>query len=315
MKELVIHAGIHRTGSTSIQNAMKQSRGILRSHGVLYPVLYGLPDHVKIPWWIINNKISVDDLIGSIKEKDESFIEKIVLSAEDFSLMKDFSWLDKMKSEFDVKFVVYLKNQVDWLESWYNQNIKWPWDKRFSSCKPSYFLDKIDDFYWLDYNVMLDEVSKRIGSDNVYAKPVGKSNGSIQDTANDFFPYLKVDTRWLNKLHNTNKSLSSAKIHILRNIDLMGFSAKERTKLIKALDDIEIKEDNGEKHFFSKDQVESIFEKFEESNNKLSERYFGGENIFPFDDLGVEGRDVCNISDTRIKNHYFPKIIKSLSGM
>lgn len=311
MKKLIFHCGVHRTGSTTIQSVMKKNKGILRSHGILYPSLFGLPNHVKIPWWIKNGKVTLEDLKNEILGQDEDVIDTIVISAEDFCILKNVDFLEYFSKYFDVHIALYLKEQSSWVESWYNQHIKWPWEGRFSSCDISYFMDSLDDFHWIDYNKTLDKFSSVVGVDNIYVKRLGSKG--ISDTVTDFIDFCGVDVKRLHPFKMANESLTAASLEVIRRLDLMDVNGGARHKIIKAVEALSIEGDRGDKYVLDNKQRKVIHEKFRESNKKVSEEYFDGSSLFGrFRNREVEP---FKLSDEDVYKIYIPALSKKLADL
>lgn len=309
MKKMIFHCGVHRTGSTTVQSVMKKNKGILRSHGILYPSLFGLPDHVKIPWWVKNKKITLEELKDEILGQDEDIIETIVISAEDFCILKDVDFLEYFSKYFDVHVALYLKEQSSWIESWYNQHIKWPWERRFSNCDVSYFMDNLDDFYWIDYNETLDKFCSVVGKDNVYVKRLGSKG--INDTVTDFIDFCGVDVKFLHPFKMANESLKASSLEIIRRLNLIDVKGGARHKIIKAVEDLNVEGDRGDKYVLDNKQRKMIHERFKESNNLVSEKYFDGGSLFG----RFRNRDVepFKLSDEDVYKVYIPALSKKLA--
>mgnify|MGYP003646304802 CR=1 FL=1 len=309
MKELILHFGIHRTGTTTTQAVLSRNKGILKSHGILYPNLFGLKDHVKIPWWLKNKKITPNDILQEIEKEDKEFIDKIVLSAEDFCILKDLSFLIDWKKKYDVKVVIYLKEQVAWLESWYNQHLKWPWDRKFSSSTVDFFVDNIDDFYWIDYHKTFSLIMQEIDAKRLYIKPV--SDFGIKDTTRDFFDFLGLPVEKLHPFKNSNESLTKGQLEIIRRIDLYGMSPNSRTKVIDAVRGLKIRDDIHGKASFNNNHIERISYTYRKSNLCLYEQFFDGKDVlgtFPSRDFAP-----LELSDDEVYKKYLPQIIKSIA--
>ena len=60
--------------------------------------------------------------------------------------------------------VFYLRRQDHWLMSWYNQHVKWPFDREKSRMDPQAFLATLEDFHWLDYERLLGRWSAVLGA-------------------------------------------------------------------------------------------------------------------------------------------------------
>lgn len=311
MKAITFHFGVHRTGSTSIQAAMGNSRGILRSHGILYPKLFDENTHVSIPWKMKKGQISPERLLKELEKHDEDIIDQIVISAEDFCLMQDFSFLNVFAEKYQVNVVLYIKEQVSWLESWYNQHIKWPWDKKFSSSTPQHFIDNVGDFYWIKYSELIDKIVDELGgTERLTINIAGKSE--VSDTVSDFFSHIGVDLRWLNKWSDKNSSLSSMRLELVRRIDLFDLNGLARNKVLNAVKSIDLPEDNGSKLAFNAEQCEALARHFESDNEDVARRYFSRDKLF-FSENYSE-RKVSYLRDEGKICHYLASIIKQVSS-
>lgn len=309
MKDLVFHFGIHRTGTTTLQSVLKKNKGILRSHGIIYPSLFNLPDHVKIPWWIKNSKIELEDVLSSIKNQDEGFVETIVVSAEDFCMLNDFSFLDFFSKNYNVKVVMYIKEQSSWLESWYNQHIKWPWNKKYSSCSSDAFLENVDEFHWIDYHSTISRISSVIGKENLRVKRV--SSEEVQDTTRDFIESLGISIERLHPYRHINESLSAGALEVARRLDLFDVPDASRNKLIRTIKSLDIDGDDGSKVVFSDKERLEIFNKFKESNQSLSDDFFDGKALFG--EFKKRGKKPLRIANKEVYEKYIPMLCKKLS--
>jgi hypothetical protein len=305
--KLILHLGVHRTGSTSIQNCLAESRGIIRTHGYLYPKLFGEWNHVSIPWKIKSNKISSMALVNEIERNMDELTHTIILSAEDFCILQDPELFECLETIFDVTVVVYLKEQVKWLESWYNQNIRWPWNKKFSSASPEYFLSSLKDFYWIDYDALLRMLSDIFGENNIKVNLADKFG--VKDTVSDFLKITGIDHRWLNKYTALNESTSKNKIDLLRKIDILGLPDGKKRAILKAIDEIDFGiYTNDSKAVFDEDQVLFIKNCFASGNEFVASRFFDRDKLFFEEDYS--GRHVTTVPDEYIYKELFPQLIK-----
>lgn len=309
MKDLIIHMGVHRTGTTTLQSVLKKNKGILRSHGILYPSLFGLPDHVKIPWWIKSGKVKFEEIVTSIKKQEEVFTETIILSAEDFCILDDFSFLNELKLSYNVKVVLYLKEQSSWLESWYNQHIKWPWSNKFSTATPEFFLDNIEDFNWIDYQLLINRILNNLDKDKLHLRVV--QSGEVKDTTRDFMDFVGLCTARLHPYTHSNESLSKGALEIIRRLDLMNVSAGERTKLIEAVKKINIPGDEN-KIIFDDSQIFYIRDFFFESNSNVAKVFFDREELFH--KLKSRNVEPLMLSDAQVYNEYLPMLCKIMAA-
>lgn len=311
-KKLLLHFGIHRTGTTHLQKVLKHNREDLRKKGILYPRLEGSDEsHSAIAWGLVRSKISAEDLIKTLHSSAEPDTHTIVLSHEDFSRITDHQWLARLNEDFDARVFVYLRRQDLWLESWYNQNIKWPWDKKFSHCRPAYFLKHYKDFYWLDYFKLLQGITDVLGREKLYVNVVDQLG--VKNTTQDFLDQAGIECVIPSNLENTNSSISTAKLDILRRIDLLtlGNANKAKVKILNALRNLEVANDDGTTIIFSDEQIEFVLDTFSDSNQKVANVFFGRDVLFG--DEVKTGRNPCFVSDHDAYRIYLPKLLKEIA--
>ena len=129
---LILHAGMHKTGSTALQNSLYHQRDPLRNAGILYPIT-GL--HFGSPQAGIRHRglrqsleqqgsrgFAVDRLK---KEIAESACHTAILSYEGFfTPTTNVEHLCEALDGFDISVVVYLRHPVDYIESKYREWVR-----------------------------------------------------------------------------------------------------------------------------------------------------------------------------------------------
>lgn len=306
---LHVHFGMHRTGTTSIHRSFFKSKDELFRNGVLYPELGVDHRHVKLAWGLKSGHIKIDTVIKDIIKECGDSTKLIVLSSEDFCLLNIKKFLTKLSDSFNVTVSIYLRRQDTWLESWYNQHIKWPWSKKFSTSTPEFFIENAKDFYWLDYEKLLGEICAVLPEDSVYVNTMEKSG--VTNTAHDLVRYLGVGD-WVSDAHeDKNASLSYVKLQVLRQIDLMDVQAKARKKIIDALTNMDIPGDSGSKRIFSEPIARRIMKAYEKSNCAVAKRFFGRENLFIDNDFSSYTPVV--LDEEEIRSKYVPELLKRVA--
>ncbi|MEL7463573.1 MAG: hypothetical protein AAFN79_05875 [Pseudomonadota bacterium] len=139
-KRLVIHIGMHKTGSSAIQHFLSRNRLALRACGVLYPASIGAdgrrqPKHNAL-FTAISHEAdhgAAHPMLGPSRALVEQLRERIertganmaIISAEGFSGEKpDFAAaLAPLGEAFDVKVLVFLRRPDEWLTSFHRQMI------------------------------------------------------------------------------------------------------------------------------------------------------------------------------------------------
>lgn len=136
---VIVHAGYHKTGTTSIQVALTRSRDRLRGAGVLYPQT-GVPPqfpygHHLLPWSLTRVNpvlpISFDpqsahdlwaELIGEI---ERSACPVVVLSSEEFDRL-DAAAIRAAAGAlgaYDIVPVVFVRNHAELIESMFRTHV------------------------------------------------------------------------------------------------------------------------------------------------------------------------------------------------
>ena len=135
MARLIVHCGLHKTGTTALQDFLAAQADALRARGVLYPKTgrpAGLNGHHNLSWQLSRDRRydprygTLDTLLAEIAGFDGT----VVVSSEDFeSLLADprhFSPLTTRAAAagWQVELVVYLRDPLRYLESVYLEHIK-----------------------------------------------------------------------------------------------------------------------------------------------------------------------------------------------
>jgi len=130
---LIIHIGLHKTGTTSFQNFLHFNRDSLLEAGVLYPEMGEHESHWVIPNQIVrNNWDYVEDYMKtSLSNAKKANIETVFISSEDFEL---FLFEGYLASQFEnlvldlgyskIYWVSVLRNQWDYFNSIYSEMSK-----------------------------------------------------------------------------------------------------------------------------------------------------------------------------------------------
>ena len=307
--KLKLHFGVQRTGSSTIKKRLIASDQILKVNGFLHPELGVQHRHTGLAWKLNQKKISIEEIMDRIAEERTPNIHTIIVAGEDFALVEDFRWLSVLKDHYDVEVAIYLKRQDLWLESWYNQHVKWPWSKKFSGKSAEYFYDNIDDFSWIDYDGLLSKITKFLPSRKLHVQVL--DGAGIKDSATDFFAFCGIPGKLIKTVSEQNASISMAQIEVLRRVDLADVGVAARVKIIKALQAVKIDEDDGKKIVFTDLQVTNILKRFELTNRRVAKKYFNRDILFA--DPVLSNRHPIRISDEKVYSVYLPQIIKKIT--
>jgi hypothetical protein len=277
--QLVIHAGIHRTGTTSLQRFLAANRAALAGRGVAYPAVAGSENnHQPLAWGIIRGERGPDDVLALAAEAAAARL--LVLSGEDFSVRRDLGWVRRVAEALDTRVVFYLRRQDHWLMSWYNQHVKWPFERKKARMDPQEFLARIDDFHWIDYQRLLDRWAEVLGEDRVGVSVLEK--GQVEDTTADFLARLGIDPAGLEEVERANDSLPVHMLEIARHLGLSELRPGQRMKLIRALRTglADRAPTDRASTVYTPAERNAVIERFAETNRAVARRYLGRETLF-----------------------------------
>lgn len=189
---LYVHCGLHKTGSTSLQAALRWSESGLREAGFIYPLAgsaggpAGQADHPfdaghhHIAWYAAGDRrfrrqhFNVEEFLREVQNTKYD----CVLSSEDFeSILANNERIFKIKEiasaiNKNLVFVVYIRNQIEYFESLFLENIKHGQGQSFVSCSEQIlargrceFKDWINRF---DYEEMMDGMAMSQHGDVIF---------------------------------------------------------------------------------------------------------------------------------------------------
>lgn len=219
MKTLYFHIGSPKTGTTSIQSFCADHRDILEEKGLCYPIMPFVYEHKskRRNGLFLTSKYVRDGVRDKEREKEIfqkglNIIEKkfdtfdrVLLSDEGaysmFFRRKLYKTNGKMLARWakerniQVKVIIYLRSQVDYAMSWYNQLVKHSVSKTLSSLTWEEYIKTYKKYVALDYYSYLNILSDVFGKENIIVKRFDRAffkNGSLVDDFLDIFE-IEVD--------------------------------------------------------------------------------------------------------------------------
>lgn len=274
MRKLFVHCGVHRTGTTLIQSYLAKNRDAFAKAGIIYP--FDEESHQFLVGKIRRGELdpkALVELIGSIPASDGA---SILLSGEDFCGIESRDWLKALASSFETRVIFYMRRQDLWMNSWYNQNIKWPWDRRTDHLSPHEFLELISEYFWLDYAKTLDRFSASVGRENLLLGVVEKAQ--VRDVVPDFLKKIGIEPESAPAIENgkSNESIPPLATEVLRHLDLLSLQPRERYQLICKITELTNRiAPHQSMMVFSPDERRAILARFVASNAAVARNYFG----------------------------------------
>lgn len=291
-KELFIHIGRPKVGSSAIQYFMAMNRNILLDkYNILYPYT-GMQDMAshqlslvflpKLADSIIVNGISPISIYSQLNDEvKKAHAKKTVISSENFYFIDPSNIPATLLNEYKIKIICYVRRQDDVLISSYLQEIK---DNLipFGTCFESYTSNPLR-MELLDYYPILSKWANVFGRENIIVRIYEKSQ-----MYNDIFKDIieAIETPWDNSFMIPERRVNpSPDLDILEYISMINqFEARKKVlrKLKQPLLNISeiLEKSNGlhGKHVFTMEQREAVLERYKISNSLIAKEYLHRED-------------------------------------
>lgn len=232
----ILHIGLEKTGSTSIQATLGKNRDLLKAHQVLYPKSLGERSHVRLYAFASEdgmNEIKVQcglvalSGIGEFRRSLQGQLEReisataphtVIISNEHCSSrLINISEISRLKKLLEILFttitvVVYLRSQGESLRSAYSTQIKTGSTEKFKY--PS--ADLVESRY--DYDALLDRWETVFGKQNIDVRMFDVEDFIGVDVVTDFIERLGLGfaTEAIVREPNKNVGLSAFSTEFLR---------------------------------------------------------------------------------------------------
>ena len=210
-RELFLHIGTTKTGSTSIQNVLKKNRAALLDQGVCYPTTPGLAQHTMLTYAIMSpherarrfrsiegkqpfdgspeQRIAVfaDEFAEEMRLLPDT-VRRVILSSETIYVhlrkAEEVRRLhDLLQSWFEpIKVVVYLRRQDAHLISLYTQMLR-----AGAVCAPHEFEIRARPMHEIDYAELLNRWAGAFGNENILPRIFQRGANKPFNVVTDFF--------------------------------------------------------------------------------------------------------------------------------
>ena len=277
-RELILHAGTPKTGTTSLQHWLYNNRNLLLKNGILYPSNVFSRQEPKHQWLVEAHRTEASEVLAmqsqlindEISSLSQIPIRTILLSTEGlsnhfFDLIQPSkeSWIKVVKAS-PVKVIIAFRDPLQYSLSRYRQNlINPPSSNPYHATQLS--LDELcTDRSWLralDYQQIIEFWNEIVGKDSMICLPYRIN------IINDFLRFglgldCSADT---SDQERCNISIEATGVHLIRELNKINLSSDERRLAIQHIRTAEACVD-AKKHRFEHSQfsrrVVSSFCKF-----------------------------------------------------
>lgn len=280
-KTIYLHIGVHKTGTTTIQNHFDASYDNLISRGMLYPKQIRLLRNDKLTrahnglataFGFGNNPSKLKLKPGQfqnvlIEEANNSGCNKIFISSEAFCTQTGISKIESFKNEFnefEIKVILFVRRQDQFLESVYQEIVK-----NGGKVDPDNFFTR----RLPAYKELISQYAECFGKQNMF---VVNFNDAVlnHDIMYPLSNLLKIELPPAKK--KANKSLSKTTVSLIRQINIKT-NFKHSRKLYRYFQEtgsVSFNNNNEQGMLMTKEQLKEVYNKSIDTNKWIKENYF-----------------------------------------
>lgn len=284
-KTLYIHIGTGKTGTSAIQMFLNSNDQQLENKHELLYLKTGRENskHRSLDFNArrkqTNYESIVIELLNAAKtEILSSSSRNFLVSDEDFPGLtsSEINILQELFSpEIELKLVVYLRRQDEYLESWFAQIVK----TGAYTTDIIKLYDRLASTNLLSYTKMLTPWQLTLGQDNIVVRPYENCQFRNLSLFDDFIDIFKIRDQSLTiPPKAVNTSLTRDKILLLRKLSRNGLESVIDQTFISHLKTIETNGDS--KYMLSNEKRTEIALRYENSNNQIAQQYLNQEKLF-----------------------------------
>ncbi len=303
-RNLYLHIGCEKTGTTSIQDCLYMNQANLRSNGYYFLQSMGNYNNRKLACYSIEDKVNDDLYVSLIKEfgdrekmrkhiveeleneieNIDSEIQNVIISSEHFSSRlfstQEIQSLKNLLDNFfeEIKIICYFREQSKTCQSLFSTGIK-----SGSSNNFEYYIDQcnLQNPYY-NYLNIAKVWADVFGRSNLKIRIFERKNFKNGSVLNDFFDLISSDLiNFLEIPKPSNESLNriGQEIGIAVNLKFNKIAKTEANlEFKKQILHLLSKNFKGKGRIIERKDFERIYFEFEENNIKLNS-FLGGESV------------------------------------
>ena len=270
MKQLLVHIGTHKTGTTAIQNALRANRTLLARNDCVYiDEVYALSRRLKEP------ELS-DAEFATVKKKFNDLVNRasasrVIFSSEQFAgtILKNYSdssfIAERLRNIFpqhSISVIVYFRRQDRFIESAYTQFIQqgqsWTFDR---------FRD-FADYSKFDWNIVAGNYRQYFKAVDIRIYDRSRLAGG--DVVVDFFTWLGLPTdRRLQIIRGSNYGFSRTGVEVAR-VGNSYLDDAGKQLLYTMLQSRDSRQSYDHNPYFSRQEREELLAHYRAANRKLA---------------------------------------------
>lgn len=338
MKTLYIHIGTSKTGTTTIQTYCGINREQLKSKGVLFPIMPYHYDRITenrnghfLYAKIYENGVRNKEKEEQVLKQELDYIVDCFKDYDNVLLSEESIWWatatrrkglwkylqeHSQQNNYQVKIIVYLRRQDQFMMSRYNQILKTDTGggtQRFYE----YFKDMNGKYKCvMNYRQRLDYMAKFFPKENIVVKRFDRSYFYKGDLNADFLHILgvEIDDTFAELPKDENLGISVQSGELKRVLNRLGpITFAENQKLLQMLNECEELLPKREVSIMTTEHIEKFMKKFIDDNESIAVDYIGdGKPMF---DYNYKKKPVWSYEDKNYHEEvilFFAKAIDSV---
>jgi len=294
VREILLHIGLAKTGTTSIQQYCFESRHELRRQGILYP-LTGLcgPGHQLLglaSLTSVQTRRDVDrppsknfdglrdDMLNEFRVCDGD-VDRILLSSERFGILTNRACkrLRRRLRSFHIRPILYLRRQDALAESMHSQAYR----VRSTAFRPENLL--LPSKRTFRFHTLAKQWQKIFGYDNLIVRRFNKNKPGQGDIVSSFLTAIETDDSLRAETnYHLNTRLSRDALEYLHHHTSLIYGSDAYYAVESKLIDYSRANPTPPEHrsFFSPTERLKLLEAHEPGNAQVAREFFGVDQLF-----------------------------------
>lgn len=221
-KNIYLHVGSGKTGTTSIQLTLHRNSDILYENGYLYDIESDI-SHSNIFSWTAQMPDDIERYFYALKERmiTDKKIHTAIISSENMMGL-DIELLHMIKfilnpEIFNVVIVAYIRNQIEHIPSHYLQKQKDPF--QFYCGSINNFFKEMKHIYGNEHNFIMNNYGSIFGHENIIVRIYDRSLLMNNDSVEDFLNIFNLNDIITKRYSESNISLIPHLSQIIESMD------------------------------------------------------------------------------------------------
>ena len=282
-KIIYLHIGIGKTGTTSIQFALKNNREILYQHGFLYPLsgstFAGHHDLAVLGESNFSNSIMslYEELVAEINSFDG---HTVIISSENLCFMKPayIKNIQEMLSKHEIRIIFFIREQVGLLEGAFKTRQRM---RENFTLSINQFVEKHMPAF--DLMTRITPWDSYFGRSTIQTCVYTNTPSTRTDSVEMLAATVGLNFAWLENVADHNQSILSELSEIHRVVNQSELSKESKKKIINELLIVSEKfRPFATEHLINEELADKIRKNYYESNKEFAQNFLTSELAHEF---------------------------------